>query len=68
VILGKKLVSVPFSPYGGVCADNETIGNALVEEAKRVTKECLDAGSKIAFMRRTNTPFEYLFTIDCNYK
>ena len=37
-IFGKKLVSVPFAPYGGVCADNETAERALVEEAKRVTK------------------------------
>ncbi|KAF5438016.1 hypothetical protein C5S35_01115 [Candidatus Methanophagaceae archaeon] len=36
---GKKLVSVPFAPYGGVCADNETAERALVGEAKRVTKE-----------------------------
>jgi serine/alanine adding enzyme len=40
VLFGKKLVSVPFAPYGGVCADNETVKNALVEEAKRITKEC----------------------------
>jgi FemAB-related protein (PEP-CTERM system-associated) len=35
---GKKLVSVPFAPYGGVCADNETAERALVEAAKRITK------------------------------
>jgi len=29
VIFGKKLVSVPFTPYGGVCADNETIDTHL---------------------------------------
>lgn len=40
VIFGKKLVSVPFAPYGGVCADNETIENALIEEAKKITEEC----------------------------
>lgn len=61
MIFGKKLVSVPFAPYGGVCADNEIIENALVEEAKRIAEECLDAGVKIAFMRRTNTSFKYLF-------
>ena len=38
VIFGKKLVSVPFAPYGGACADNETIENALIEEAKRITE------------------------------
>ena len=38
MFFGKKLVSVPFAPYGGVCADNETVKNALIEEAKRITK------------------------------
>jgi len=40
IFFGKKLVSVPFAPYGGVCGDNETIENALVEEAKRIVEEC----------------------------
>ena len=40
MIFGKKLVSVPFAPYGGVCADNKAIENALIDEAKRMTKEC----------------------------
>lgn len=40
MFFGKKLVSVPFAPYGGVCADNETIENTLIEEAKRITEEC----------------------------
>ena len=39
MFFGKKLVSVPFAPYGGVCADNETVKNALVKEAKRITKD-----------------------------
>ena len=28
-VFGKKLVSVPFALYGGVCADNETVETAL---------------------------------------
>jgi hypothetical protein len=40
VIFGKKLVSVPFGPYGGVCADNGTVKNALVQEAKRIANDC----------------------------
>jgi len=39
IFFGKKLVSVPFAPYGGVCADNRTIEKALIEEAKRITEE-----------------------------
>ena len=35
VIFGKKLVSVPFAPYGGVCAGNEAITDAFVKH-KRV--------------------------------
>ncbi|HIH96985.1 MAG TPA: hypothetical protein HA348_05870 [Thermoplasmata archaeon] len=38
IIFGKKLVSVPFAPYGGVCADNRTIADALFEEAKRIAR------------------------------
>ena len=33
-IFGKKRVSV--AAYGGVCADNETVENAIVGEAKRI--------------------------------
>jgi FemAB-related protein (PEP-CTERM system-associated) len=35
-IFGNKLVSVPFGPYGGPCADNEIIEKALVAESKRL--------------------------------
>ncbi|MEA1895458.1 MAG: FemAB family XrtA/PEP-CTERM system-associated protein [Euryarchaeota archaeon] len=38
-IFGRKLVSVPFAPYGGVCADDAGVGRALMEEGKRVAKE-----------------------------
>ena len=45
MIFGKKLVSVPFAPYGGVCADNKAIENALVEkpffQKESFTKEIL---------------------------
>ena len=40
MFFGKKLVSVPFAPYGGACADNETVEKALIEEAKRITEKC----------------------------
>ena len=35
MIFGKKLVSVPFAPYGDVCAGNEAITDAFVKH-KRV--------------------------------
>jgi hypothetical protein len=39
MIFGKKLVSVPFAPYGGVCADNKLIENALIQGAKKDHKK-----------------------------
>ena len=39
VIFGTKLVSVPFAPYGGVCADDEMAEKMLIEEAIRVAEE-----------------------------
>ena len=37
MIFGKKLVSVPFAPYGGVCADDGIAEKMLIEEAIRIT-------------------------------
>jgi FemAB-related protein (PEP-CTERM system-associated) len=33
IFFGKRLVSVPFAPYGGVCCENDDVGNTLVNEA-----------------------------------
>jgi len=45
MIFGKKRVSVPFAPYGGVCTDNETVKKARVEkpffQKESFTKEIL---------------------------
>jgi serine/alanine adding enzyme len=41
MFFGKKLVSVPFAPYGGVCADNEATEKALIEDVKRIMEEYL---------------------------
>jgi len=38
MIFGKKLVSVPFAPYGGVCADDGMVEKMLIEEAIRITR------------------------------
>jgi FemAB-related protein (PEP-CTERM system-associated) len=38
-LVGNKLVSVPFAPYGGACADDETIEDLLIEKAKSITKD-----------------------------
>lgn len=39
-IFGRKMVSIPFAPYGGISANSEFIKNALIDEANRLTKEC----------------------------
>jgi FemAB-related protein (PEP-CTERM system-associated) len=39
VFFGKKIVSVPFCDYGGVCANDEHTRDLLIEEAKKITKE-----------------------------
>ena len=39
MIFGKRLISVPFGPYGGVCADNKKATHMLIEEAKRIVRE-----------------------------
>jgi len=37
-MFGRKLVSVPFAPYGGVCTDDAGVGRALVKEGERVAR------------------------------
>ena len=39
LIFDKKLVSLPFTMYGGVCSEDDTVINALVEEEKMITTE-----------------------------
>jgi len=69
-VFGKKLVSVPFAPYGGVCANNKIVEEALIEEAKRITEKCLD--DKVAIMGIMNKSIKYIipkYSIDYyNYK
>ena len=48
-VFGRKLVSVPFAPYGGVCADDAGVGRALVEEGKRVARDMTQPMLKTLF-------------------
>jgi len=50
MIFGKKLVSVPFAPYGCM-RDNETIEKALVEEAKRISSDMFLSFYPIIYLR-----------------
>ena len=38
VLFGKKIISLPFAPYGGVLGDNISIEELLVEQAINITK------------------------------
>jgi len=38
-IFGRKLVSLPFAPYGGACADDENTKIMLIKEAKTLTNK-----------------------------
>lgn len=37
-VFGKKLVSIPFAPYGGICADDEYTEGLIVEAAKEIAR------------------------------
>lgn len=39
MLFGRKLVSVPFAPYGGAIGDNQAIEDLLIEYAVNVTNE-----------------------------
>lgn len=39
VILGKRLISVPFASYGGACSENEDVGKALVDKAIQIGED-----------------------------
>lgn len=38
-IFGKKLISLPFAPFGGIIVDDEKIKIDLMEEAKKITRQ-----------------------------
>ena len=52
-LFGNKLVSVPFAPYGGVCADNEKIEHALVSQAQEITRL-----QEADYLELRNSPFD----------
>ena len=55
IFFGKRLVSVPFAPYGGVCCETDDVGNALINEAINIGKN-LDVGHcEFRNFKNTNT-------------
>lgn len=39
IISGRRLISVPFAPYCGVCCENEIVEKALIKEAINLSKD-----------------------------
>lgn len=38
ILFGKRLISIPFAPYGGMCCENEDISKELLNEALHIGK------------------------------
>ena len=55
MFFGKRLVSVPFAPYGGVCCENDDIGNALINEAINTGKNLDVDYCEFRNFKNTNT-------------
>jgi FemAB-related protein (PEP-CTERM system-associated) len=53
ILSGKALVSLPFGVYGGVCADDDYIGDCLIEEAMKLTRQM---GAKYLELRHLDKP------------
>lgn len=49
-LVGRKLVSIPFAPYGGACVDDGTIEDLLIKKAKSITQE-----KKLAYLELRHT-------------
>jgi len=49
MFFGRKLVSVPFAPYGGVIRDSSSIEHLLVDYGAKITKE-----ENVSFMELRN--------------
>ena len=61
-IFGKKLISVPFGPYGGVCADDSRVEKMLVEESKKLTCEYNAKYLELRIKSNKNTTDESLIS------
>jgi len=64
LLFGRSMVSMPFLTYGGILADNDTIRNALYQEAIRLT-----AAEKLDYLeiRNEQEPLKDLPTKDLYY-
>ena len=54
VFFTKKIVSVPFAPYGGACADNKEVEIALINHALDITKELQVNTCEIRYLSANN--------------
>jgi FemAB-related protein (PEP-CTERM system-associated) len=51
----KRLISIPFAPYGGICCESEREKAALVQEAKNIAREL---GASILELRGYNDGYD----------
>ena len=54
VFFKKKIVSIPFAPYGGVCADNRDVEISLVNHALDITKELNANNCELRYLSDNN--------------
>jgi len=54
VFFSKKIVSLPFAPYGGVCADNKDVEIALISHALDITKELRANTCELRYLSANN--------------
>ena len=54
IFFGKRLVSVPFGSYGGVCCRNADIGHALINEAIDIGKNLDVSYCELRNFKNTN--------------
>lgn len=55
-LFGKKIVSMPFGPYGGICADNEEIEAKLINTAIALTNETKSKYVELRNLHKLNLP------------
>ncbi len=60
---GRKAVSVPYAPYGGVCASEEDVARGLLDAARRIQVE---RGSRYLELRHASS-WPFIETDDAGY-
>lgn len=61
-LVGNKLVSIPFAPYGGACTDDGAIESLLIKKAESITKE-----KKVDYLELRHIDKKIGFLTKCTY-